>query len=67
MSFRLLSKCADGTALLEGNESKPVEKPVKISFRGKPAGSVQETVGRVEKPLFFARLAGNFPIGAQFD
>lgn len=67
MVFTLSKLCADGTAILEGGDGQPIAAPRKVLSGGKPAGTIYETIGRVSKPLYVARLEKGFAIGAEFE
>ncbi len=66
MDFTLVSKCADSTAILSG-PIEPVSRPAMLFCKGLPAGTVLETIGRVGKPLYVAKLAADLPIGSKLS
>ena len=67
MAFRLLSSCADGTSVLAGDDAKPVAEPRPVSVAGKRAGRIIETIGRVEKPLYVAKLDARLSEGTVLE
>ncbi len=67
MAFHLLSSCTDGTSVLVGDDAKPVAEPRPVFVAGKRAGRVIETIGRVEKPLYVAKLDAKFPEGTALE
>ena len=67
MEFRLLSHCIDGTSVLVGDDSKPVAAPRPVFVAGKRAGRILETIGRVEKPLYVAKLDAKLPRGTVLE
>jgi rRNA processing protein Gar1 len=54
--FRVVKPTLNGSILLESDDVTPVEKPRDLLYAGKKVGRINETIGRVDSPLYVASL-----------
>lgn len=69
MAFKLVQRCDDGTAVLSSGGKTvpgPIQKGQEIFSQGKKAGAITETIGRVESPLYVARVKAEFAKETEF-
>lgn len=63
VSFHLIKPTLNSLVLLEGNGIEPVGKPTPIYCSNRKVGKILETIGRVENPIYVARLEPNETAG----
>ncbi len=60
MQFTPVKQTLGGRWLLAGEGGKPVDKPTPVFLRKTRVGTIEQTIGRVEKPFYVARLEEGF-------
>lgn len=59
MHFKVKHLGASGNLLLTSKENKPVATRMQLYYNDRRVGEVFETIGRIDSPLYLARIKEN--------
>jgi hypothetical protein len=59
MHFKVILLGESGNLLLSSKENKPVASRMQLFYNDRRVGEVFETIGRIESPLYLAKINEN--------
>ena len=64
LRFKVLHLTSNGNVLLEPvNHKEPIAKKAQLTFNGKKAGEIFDTIANVESPLYLAKPSAGLESG----